>query len=269
MHFTKYQGLGNDFILIEDFEEKLLPRAGVLARRLCRRRWGIGADGLVLITLAAGLYTMRIFNPDGSEAEMCGNAIRCLAHHLLRRGLVEGTVIFLGTVSGSKQIKVSDLQYTVAMGSPDFSFNGGKALEFSSHGQTWLIHPVSLGNPHGVVFLEDLQGFDFAAWGPRLEQASFWPQGANIEFVQVLSPSQLKVRVWERGAGATLACGSGACAALAAAVRLGLAEEKAVVSMPGGDLKVEWKKGEQVFMTGPAVQVFSGSVDPDQIREEN
>jgi diaminopimelate epimerase len=263
--FTKYHGLGNDFIFMEDFGGNLLPRGEMLAKALCHRQLGIGADGLVLITKDVGLYTMRIFNADGTEAEMCGNAIRCMAHYLLQEGLAQGPVIEVGTLSGRKEIRTADEWYVVDMGEPDFSLSQGGEVEVLSHGVSWTAYPLSIGNPHAVVFVDDLAALDFATWGPRLETAEVWPQGANIEFTQVLSPNHLKVRVWERGAGPTLACGTGACAAAVVASRLGLTQELTVgairVSLPGGVLAIHGGLDNHVFMAGPAVRVFSGSID--------
>lgn len=267
MFFTKYHGLGNDFILIEDFEKVLLPQGETLAKSLCHRRFGIGADGLVLITVDSLLYTMRIFNADGAEAEMCGNAIRCVAAHLLERKLVSGPVLEIGTISGVKPIRVRNGIYAVDMGKPDFSFNKGQPLEIKIEGKSWEVHPVSMGNPHGVVFLENLDALDIFTWGPLLENNSVWPQKANIGFGQVLSTNHLHLKVWERGAGATLACGSGACAAAAVAGKLGLTEGNVTVSLPGGDLLIE-RRGRSVIMVGPAIKVFSGQISELKPRRE-
>jgi diaminopimelate epimerase len=270
--FVKYHGLGNDFIFIEDFGGNLLPRGEMLAQTLCHRQFGIGADGLVFITKQTDLYTMRIFNVDGTEAEMCGNAIRCMAHYLLEQGLAQDPVIQVGTVSGVKEIRRDDEWYVVDMGEPDFSFSQGSAVEVVSHDVSWTAYPVSMGNPHAVVFVDDLSTLDFATWGPRLETARVWPNGANIEFTQVLSPNHLRVKVWERGAGPTLACGTGACAAAVMASRLGLAQELTAgairVSLPGGVLAIHGTPDNHVFMAGPAVRVFSGSIDISKVEKE-
>ncbi|MFY9494268.1 MAG: diaminopimelate epimerase [Limnochordia bacterium] len=261
MKFIKYHGLGNDFVFIEDFEGELVVRGEELAQKLCHRHFGIGADGLVLITKMMGLYAMRIFNADGTEAEMCGNALRCVADYLLAADLVEGPSMEINTRSGVKKVTFRNGQYTVDMGEPDFSFNQGKPIGVVSHGQSWQIYPVSMGNPHGVVFLDDLSKLDFEFWGPRLEQASVWPQGANIEFTQVLNSQHLLVRVWERGAGPTLACGTGACAAAVTAGRIGLTKGRVRVTLPGGDLFIEHTPENRVLMTGPAEKVFEGTID--------
>lgn len=263
MRFSKYHGLGNDFIFIEDFAGELVEKGAGLARKLCHRNFGIGGDGLVFITKMMGLYTMRIFNADGSEAETCGNALRCFADYLLKRGLLSGPNIEVNTLGGVKRISAAGDQYTVDMGEPDFSFNQARPLGVVSHGQSWSLYPVSLGNPHGVAFLENLADLDLAFWGPRLVQASIWPRGANIEFTQVISAQHLKVRVWERGVGPTLACGSGACAAVVVAGRLGLTRGPVRVTLPGGDLFIEHNTKNRVLMTGPAERVFDGVIELD------
>jgi diaminopimelate epimerase len=268
VEFVKYHGLGNDFILIEDFGGELLPRGGRLAKTLCHRQFGIGADGLVLVVQDEDLYTMRIFNADGTEAEMCGNAIRCVADYLAKTGLVFGPVFQIGSLSGVKEISVDGELYTVDMGEADFSFSQGGAVEILSHGVTWTTYPVSMGNPHAVIFVDYLDELDFELWGPRLEAAQEWPSGSNIEFVQVLAPDQIRVKVWERGAGPTLACGTGACASAAVSARQGLigslTEGSVKVSLPGGDLAIHAGEDNHIFMTGPATRVFSGRIDISQ-----
>jgi len=269
VQFTKYHGLGNDFIFVEDFGGNLVPNGETLAKLLCHRQFGIGADGLVFITGDADLYTMRIFNGDGSEAEMCGNAIRCMADYLLDHGLSTGPTLPIGTISGTKEIRVQDGLYVVDMGEPDFSFSQGEVVKIDSHGVSWRAYPVSMGNPHGVVFVDKLASLDFLTWGPRLEAHEVWPQKANIEFTEVIASNHLQVRVWERGAGPTLACGTGACAATVVARRLGLVEEGPVkVSLPGGDLVIEWVEDNRVFMTGSATKVFTGIIDINNLESE-
>ena len=272
LKFVKYHGLGNDFILVEDAGGFLLPQGEMLATALCHRQFGIGADGLVFITKDTDAYTMRIFNADGTEAEMCGNAVRCMADYLLHEGLVQSPDIEIGTISGTKLVRVEGERYVVDMGEPDFPFSQGKAVEVLSHGMTWNTHPVSMGNPHAVVFVDDLSELDFSTWGPRLEVAEVWPKGANIEFTQVISRDRLRVKVWERGAGPTLACGTGACAAAVVASKLGLTSELTnnpiTVSLPGGELTIHGGVDNHVYMTGPAVRVFSGHIDISRVERE-
>ncbi len=261
MQFTKYHGLGNDFIFVEDFGGIHLAKGEMLAIELCHRQFGIGADGLVFITREEDIFTMRIFNADGTEPEMCGNAVRCVADYLLKEGFVTGPDLRIGTLSGTKEVRVANDRYEVDMGEPDFSFSKGEPVQIVSHGVTWQTYPVSMGNPHGVVFVDDLDALDFDLWGPRLEESSVWPNRANIEFTQVLSPTHLKVKVWERGAGPTLACGTGACAAAVVAARQGYTLGETQVSLPGGDLTITVGPKNHVYMAGPAVRVFTGHVD--------
>jgi diaminopimelate epimerase len=264
--FTKYHGLGNDFIFMEDLGGTLLPEGEELAKLLCHRHFGIGADGLVLVTEEAGLFTMRIFNSDGSEAEICGNAVRCMADYLLSKGLVEGPVLQIRTLGGTKEIQARGGLYKVDMGEPDFSFAGGGPVSIGFSEQEWICYPVSMGNPHAAVFVEDVDGINLAMWGPTLEHDPTWPNRANIEFVQVVSRNQIKVRVWERGAGPTLACGTGACAAAVTAIKQGFVQGPVQVSLPGGDLTIEWKPGDHVFMSGPAAKVFTGRINLEAIK---
>lgn len=268
MEFTKYHGLGNDFIFIEDLGGNLISNGETLAKSLCHRQFGIGGDGLVLVTRPADLFIMRIFNADGTEAQMCGNAVRCMAHYLIDRGLQEGPLLEIGTNSGTKQIVVHGEQYVVDMGEPDFTFNQGNCLSLEVAGTRWDAYPVSMGNPHGVIFVDDLDKLEFSTWGPLLETHSIWPDKANIEFTQIMGPNHLQVKVWERGAGPTLACGTGASAATVIATKLGLVEKGPIkVSLPGGDLLIEWTESNQVLMTGPATKVFTGWININNLRK--
>ena len=260
LDFVKYHGLGNDFIFIEDLGRNLVPNAESLAESLCHRKFGIGADGLVLIARHNDLFSMRIFNADGSEAEMCGNAVRCMAHHLVEKKMVTESVIRIQTGDGLKEVHLHQDLYAVDMGEPELSFNSGEPLELFIDGEEWVVHPVSMGNPHGVVVVSNLDSLAFNTWGPILETHRVWPNKANIEFVEVLEDNHVRVKVWERGVGPTLACGTGACAAVVVCARLGLTNRKVTVTLPGGDLLVEWAADNHVWMTGPATRVFAGQV---------
>lgn len=267
MKFWKYHGLGNDFVFIEDFEENLIGKAPELAKKLCDRNYGIGGDGLVLITKPKH-YTMRIFNADGSEAEMCGNAIRCIAKHLKDRGLESEDQMIIGTLKGEKKITVTGEQYTVDMGEPVFDpaqipmavdktpLNAPILVD----GRHFLISGVSMGNPHGVIFVSDLAEVDLPLLGPKIEHHSVWPAQANIEFVSVLGKDHIEVKVWERGVGPTLACGTGACASAVVASSLQLTSREVRVTLPGGDLVIKWQENNRVLMTGPATLAFEGTV---------
>ncbi len=266
MKFYKYQGLGNDFVFTEDFAGDLLAIAPRLAREICDRNFGIGSDGFVLITKPDKDYTMRIFNADGTEAEMCGNAIRCLAKHLLDYGYVQGDHLTIGTLKASRDVSVRNNLYTVDMGEPildvrDIPMN----VQGTSFGHTiqvldrkWEIHGVSMGNPHGVVFVSTVDSVVLNQIGPILETNPIFPAKANIEFVQLVNRQHINVKVWERGVGPTLACGTGACASAVVAAHLGLTDKHVQVSLPGGDLYIEWKSDNHVWMTGPATLVFRG-----------
>lgn len=271
MHFAKYQGLGNDFVIVDASQEKLadFPCA---ARTLCDRRFGIGADGLVLLWPLDGENArMRIFNSDGSEAEMCGNASRCVPLYWLEKGLMRQNALTLHTLAGPIKTEILDLSrrlVCVDMGEPrllrgQIPMQGDpaeKALKvpLEAGGQTWVGTAVSMGNPHFVVFVPDLEKTDVAAVGPLLETHPAFPNKTNVEFVQRLDPSALRMRVWERGAGITKACGTGACAALVAAALARLTGSVANVILDGGELQISWRGDNRVLMTGPAQKVFEG-----------
>lgn len=269
-------GLGNDFVVIAG--ETALPEgADALAMRLCDRNFGIGADGLVFILPSERAdFMMRIINSDGSEAEQCGNAIRCVAKYVYDNGLTDKETITIETIGAG----VQPVQLTVEngraaavrvdMGEPVLA---GLQIPTTIEAERVIGHPievdgrefrftaVSMGNPHCVIFVDDAAGFDLAAWGPKLEVHPLFPRRTNVEFVTVTSPSHADMRVWERGAGPTLACGTGACATVVAAVLNGLTDRTATVSLKGGDLLIEWSEADnRIYMTGPAAEVFRGSL---------
>lgn len=277
MKFTKMHGLGNDFIVV--FGERELPgNASELAVTLCNRFFGIGADGLVYI-LPSGRadFRMRIINSDGSEAEQCGNAIRCVAKYVFDKGLTTKTELTIETLGAGVQplaLEVTDgrvERVTVDMGAPILNgldvpttVDANPVIGFpvTVDGREFRFTAVSMGNPHCVIYVDDAAGFDLASWGPKLEKHPMFPRKINVEFATVNSRSQVDMRVWERGAGPTLACGTGACATLVASVLNGLTDREAVISLAGGDLRIEWKEADnRVYMTGPAAFVFEGSVE--------
>lgn len=276
VHFSKYHGLGNDFVLIDNrsqTEPLVTPEQAV---KLCDRNFGIGADGVIFALLGEeGCdWTMRIYNSDSSEPEMCGNGIRCMAQFVSalegRQG--EERTFSIHTLAGRIVPTVfANGAIRVNMGKPEL--NGPKVpttlpvdkdghvinTPLSVGGQDWQVTCISMGNPHAVVFVDHLEkGWDFDVVGPLFECHMVFPKKTNTEFVQVMSRTHLKMKVWERGSGPTLACGTGACALLVAAVLTGRAERKCTVTLPGGDLLVEWTEEGTVFMTGPAQHVFSG-----------
>ncbi|MEM2440357.1 MAG: diaminopimelate epimerase [Candidatus Bathyarchaeia archaeon] len=275
MNFWKMHGLGNDYIVVDNRDGVLNENElSKLAVKLCERRFGIGADGLLLIYHSQRAdVKMRIFNSDGSEAEICGNGIRCLAKYCFENGLVRKQSILVETLAG---VKALDLKIEnefvrsarVNMGSPSFKAEeipikwDGTFINKPIHvgGKTVEATALSMGNPHCVVFVEDVEGFPVKNLGPLLENHELFPKRTNVEFVQIISRNKLKVRVWERGVGETLACGTGACASVVAAKVLGKVDETTTVRLPGGELTVEYSGG-LVFMEGPAEKVFEGFIN--------
>lgn len=277
--FVKMHGLGNDFVVIGALDELPLPegKLGEFARFVCDRHFGVGADGVIwVLPSRVADFKMRIFNPDGSEAEMCGNGIRCAVKWFYDRDYAKGNTVQVETLAGVKTVWVQAeggeaVAVTVDMGEPVFEQSLvpaslcegreaiGVPLEVEGVG-TFTASAVSMGNPHCVIFVNDVEDFPVETVGPKIEHHPAFPKRTNVEFVQVLSRNEMKVRVWERGAGLTLACGTGACASLAVAVKTGKTERKATVHLPGGALTIEWRDDGRVYMTGPAVEVFRGEL---------
>ncbi|MDR3270744.1 MAG: diaminopimelate epimerase [Peptococcaceae bacterium] len=274
MKFVKMQGLGNDFVFL-DHLERLAASADYpeLARRMCDRHFGIGADGLIIVlpsTLADA--QMRIYNADGSEAEMCGNGIRCFARYLYDAGYVNRLEQRIETLAGVLSVRLhvrgeDFLEATVDMGEPIFAperipvraeLDPVVNAELTVEGQNVHFTALSMGNPHCVIFVEDVDQVDLAKLGRAIERHPLFPRQTNVEFVRVDSPQEITMRVWERGAGATLACGTGACAALIAAALSDRTKRQATVHLPGGDLTIEWRIDRRVYLTGPAEYVCSG-----------
>ena len=277
--FSKYHGLGNDFILVDSrhqAEPVLTPQQAVT---LCDRNFGIGADGVIFALPGQqdADYTMRIFNSDGSEPEMCGNGIRCMAKFLVELETRDGQppaaphAYKIHTLAGLIVPELqTDGQITVDMGEPRLLANeipttlaaaGEKAIDvpLSVAGQTWPVTCVSMGNPHCITFVADAEAIPLAELGPQFEHHAAFPARINTEFIEVVRPDYLKMRVWERGAGATLACGTGACASLVAGVLNGKCDRTATLALPGGPLTIHWSSdNNHVYMTGPAELVFRG-----------
>ena len=276
MKFTKMQGLGNDYIYVNCFSEKV-ENPSEAAKRLSDRHFGIGSDGLVLIMPSKTCdFKMRMFNSDGSEAEMCGNAIRCVGKYVYDNGLTNKTNIKIETLAGVKilDMKVEDgkvAMVKVDMGEPILEpakipviGNGEKFVSqpVTIDGKEYKVTCVSMGNPHAVTYVDDVDKFPLEVIGPKMENNSLFPKRINTEFVQVLDRNTLKMRVWERGAGETLACGTGACAVLVSSVLNGISNRCVVVKLLGGDLIIEWNENDNhVYMTGPATKVFDGEID--------
>lgn len=273
MHFTKMQGIGNDYIYVNCFEETV-KNPSALAIRMSRPHFGVGSDGLVLIEPSeVADFGMRIFNSDGSESEMCGNAIRCVAKYVYERGLTDKTEISVMTGAGLKLLELRTRggkvhSVRVDMGSPELNprlvpvdLPGeiilGHRLEIA--GLTYAIHCVSMGNPHCVIFVSDPEDVDLSTIGPMIEHHRLFPNRTNVEFVSVKDRRHLRMRVWERGAGETMACGTGSCAALVASVLTGKCDRSAEVELNGGVLQVEWSpEDNHVYKEGPAEFVFDG-----------
>lgn len=276
MEFTKMNGLGNDFIVFAG-ESKLPDNVSELASRLCDRFFGIGADGLVYILPSDQAdFKMRIINSDGSEAEQCGNAIRCVAKYVFDHGLINKEEITIETIgAGAQKVQLTTtngkvIAVRVDMGEPilkgteiptTIDKDVVKDHPIEVDGREFRFTAVSMGNPHCVIYVDDAVNFDLGVWGPKLEKHPFFPNRVNVEFVTVKSRDYADMRVWERGAGPTLACGTGACATLVSSALNGLTDRKATVSLKGGDLFIEWNEEDNhVYMTGPAQEVFKGTV---------
>ena len=273
MKFTKMHGIGNDYLFVNCFEE-VIENPERLAIVMSKPHFGAGADGLVLIEPADGAdFALRIFNADGSEAEMCGNALRCIGKYVYERGMTDKTELTIETKGGLKQLWLTVENGRVArikadMGTPELNprlipvdLPGELVLRHRLQilGQTWFITCVNMGNPHAVVFVRDPEVIDLPTIGPMIEHHPLFPRRTNVEFVRVIDRNILQMRVWERGAGETLACGTGACASLVAAVLGGLANRTVQMKLSGGNLQLQWSaEDNHVYQTGPAAFVYDG-----------
>ncbi|UFJ41607.1 diaminopimelate epimerase [Brevibacillus humidisoli] len=279
MKFTKMHGLGNDYVYVNCFAE---PLAGVdlpeLARRVSDRNFGIGGDGLILIMPSERAdFQMRVFNNDGSEAKNCGNGLRCVSKFVYDHGLTDRERFTVETLGGivSPEVTVGTdgkvELITIDMGEPRLDpgaiplqlTEGGRQAVVNQpidvDGRTFQMTAVSMGNPHAVLIEETVSDEDVLRYGPLIESHQWFPERTNVEFIQVLNNQEILFRVWERGSGVTLACGTGACAAVVAAVLNGKTDRHVTVHLAGGDLLIEWRDADNhVYMTGPATEVFSG-----------
>ncbi len=277
MKFTKMHGTGNDYIYVNGFEEKL-ENPSEAAVKLSDRRFGIGSDGLILILPSdVADCRMEMFNADGSIGKMCGNGIRCVAKYVYDRGLVKKDVLRVETRSGVKtlQLRVEDgkvASVRVNMGQPELDpekipvlFSKDRMVDeevYTPSGNVWRVTCVSMGNPHAVIFVDDVEGVNLPAIGPEMEKHAMFPERANIEFAQVTGPHEVQMRVWERGSGETLACGTGACACAVASVLTGKTDRDVTVHLRGGDLHIFWDPDtDDVYMEGPAAFVYDGTVE--------
>ncbi len=277
LEFTKYQGLGNDFILLDNRQQEMPLVTPEQAIRLCDRHFGIGGDGVIFALPGhdGSDYRMRIFNSDGSEPEMCGNGIRCLARFLdrLEGGNPIGKTYSIQTLAGIIRPRLeADEQVRVDMGEPQLVASDipttladakgqsiNQTLEVA--GQTWTVTCVGMGNPHCITFTEDIANIPLETIGPQFEYHEAFPERVNTEFIEVIRPDYIKMRVWERGAGSTLACGTGACASVVAGVLTNHCDRYCTVELPGGPLQIEWSaENNRIFMTGPAEIAFHGKI---------
>ena len=274
MNFWKMHGLGNDYVVVDNRDEKMGTAEAVkLAKKLCERRISVGADGLLLVSNSAVAdVKMRIFNADGSEAEMCGNGIRCFAKYCYENNIARKNDFSVETLAGLKRVwltvKNSEVKLVkVDMGAPNWNRSSlpmtgegtciDQVLEVDDE-ETYRVTCLSMGNPHCIIFVDNLNEFPVQYVGPIIENNPAFPKRTNVGFVQLLSAKDLKVRVWERGCGETLACGTGTCAAVAAANKLGRISSKVTVHVLGGDLQVE--VADTLFLSGPAEKVFEGKL---------
>ena len=279
--FTKWQGCGNDFVLF-DCRQDVPADYAKLAQQVCDRHYGVGADGiLVVLPSDCADFRMRIFNTDGSEAEMCGNGIRCFARYIYDFGLTDKTCFTVETGAGVlvPEIILENGQVTgvkVDMGEPHLlgeeipvtGFDGQRVIDepLTVDGKTYRMTAVSMGNPHCVIFVDDAENFPIYELGRQFESHALFPKKTNTEFVEVKDRRHVRMRVWERGAAVTLACGTGSCATVVAGILNDKLDHEAEVQLDGGRLIVKWAENNHVFMTGPAELVFSGKLTDCEVR---
>ena len=275
LKFTKMHGLGNDYVYMDAIHQKIENESS-LAQFVSNRNFGIGSDGLILICKSEiADFKMRMFNQDGSEAEMCGNGIRCVGKFVYDKGLTKKTTVTIETLAGIKELilnveegKVKTVR--VDMGEPILepdripvvsNENPVKNLDIKAEDKEFKFTCVSMGNPHAIAKITDVDNFDVKKYGKIIEVDKLFPRKTNVEFIEIVDESTIKMRVWERGAGETLACGTGACAVAVACNLNGFSNNKVTVKLLGGDLQIEWNKQDNhVYMTGPAVTVFEGEL---------
>lgn len=275
MKFTKMQALGNDYVYINCIDQQL-DNLSDWAIRLSNRHYGVGSDGMILICPSDQAdFRMRVFNPDGTEAEMCGNALRSVGKYVYDYGLTGQTAVTVETLGGIKHLQLSVTDGKVTMITADL---GPPILEpklipvdydeescidhpLEVAGAIFRVTPVSMGNPHAVAFIDDVDGLDLDKFGPAMECHPFYPRRVNAEFAQVVDRRHLKMRVWERGTGETLACGTGCCVSVVGGVLTGRCERQVTVQQIGGELYIEWNASTgHLFLTGPSTRVFDGEI---------
>ena len=275
--FTKMHGLGNDYVYIDCTEEQKIKNISSLAQFISNRHFGVGSDGLILICKSdIADFKMRMFNYDGTEAEMCGNGIRCVGKFVYDKGLTKKDNITVETLAGIKKLKFNIKEGNVEtvevdMGEPILEPDKipviseetiVKNLKIKARENEFKFTCVSMGNPHAITIVDNTKEFNIEKYGPVLEKDEHFPRRANIEFIELVDKNNIKMRVWERGAGETLACGTGACASVVACALNGYIENEANVELLGGTLKIRWdKENNHIYMTGPATTVFEGEID--------
>lgn len=278
MKFTKMHGLGNDYVYVDATKEKIPDNISEIAKFISNRHFGIGSDGLILICKSDICdFKMKMYNMDGSEAQMCGNGIRCVGKYVYDKGLTHKNKITVETLAGDKTLRLNIAKgkvntVEVDMGEPILEPNKIpvdiksdehiiKDLLIKAIDKTFTFTCVSMGNPHAVTLVNDVEKFNVAKYGSILENDIHFPERANIEFIEIIDDRTIKMRVWERGAGETFACGTGACAVAVASVINKLVEREVTVKLLGGDLEIKWnKENNHVYMTGPATTVFEGEI---------
>ncbi len=280
MKFTKMQGAGNDYVYVDCTKEEL-KNPGKIAQIVSDRHFGIGGDGLILIKSSKKAdFFMEMYNADGSQGKMCGNGIRCVGKFVYDNGLTDKTTVAIDTLSGIKILELNLENGKVAsakvnMGNPilkakDIPVISDKekviAQDIQIRGKNYSVTCVSMGNPHAIIYVDSTDDLKIEEIGPYFEKNELFPEQINTEFVQILDRQNLKMRVWERGSGETLACGTGACASLVATVLNGLCDNTATLHLLGGNLKITWdQESDTVYMEGPATTVFTGEIDLDEI----
>ena len=282
MKFTKMHGLGNDYVYVNCFEEKI-DNPPAVARFVSDRHFGIGSDGLIMINPSKTAdFEMEMYNADGSRGEMCGNGIRCVAKYVYDYGLTDKTQISVETLGGIKylDLTVEDgkvVLVKVDMGKPELEADLIPIISereqvidepIEVDGKEYHMTGVSMGNPHAVIYVDDVKGLDLEKIGPKFENHERFPKRINTEFVHCIDRQTVEMRVWERGSGETLACGTGACAVAVSSILNNLTDTQVTVKLLGGDLQIEWdREKDRVFMTGPATVVFDGVIDITEIKE--
>lgn len=282
INFTKMEGIGNDGIYVDCTKQKI-QNPGELAYLICDRYFGIGANGLILIfSSKIADFRIEIYNSDGSQAEMCGNGIRCVGKFVYEKGLTNKTELEIETLAGIKKLKLNVENGVVKtvradMGEPIFEAEkipvicdqkgDLKKIKLQAYDKQFEVTCVSVGNPHGVIFVKDVDAIDVRKYGQKMENDKAFPQKANIEFIEKLDDHNIRMRVWERGAGETMACGTGACASTVASVLNKITSNQVTVHLQGGSLSIEWNREDNhIYMTGPAEITFEGTFDEEKYR---